>query len=233
MIVTVIRGIGSASPRIRVPGRCSRWLPGTTQRSAKLYPRRFAFTTNCDFLRVFGESPDVSSQSDRAAFTQLLQQHAAILQKVARAYCPAPDQRPDLVQEIAVALWRSYGRYDPSRPFSTWMYRIALNVAISFFRRESRHGAGLVELDEAAPLRSASTENARVATLLECIEELQPLEKALMVLHLDGYNYAEIAEIVGITQTNAATKISRMRKRLRAMMDARFRTQGERTDGTR
>ena len=180
-----------------------------------------------------GESRDVSSQTDTAAFTQALQQHAAILHKVARAYCPAPAQRQDLVQEIAIALWKSYGRYDPSRPFATWMYRIALNVAISFFRRESRYDAKRAELDEAAFIVESPIENARVATLLECIEELQPLEKALMLLHLDGYTYADIAEIVGITQTNAATKISRIRTRLRAMLGTRSRTQGEKNDGTR
>lgn len=106
------------------------------------------------------------------------------------------------------------------------MYRIALNVAISFFRREGRHDRRFAELDEAAGVADAGAVDPRVAMLLECIDELDPLNKALMLLHLDGYSHAEIADTVGITATNAATKLSRMRERLRIMM-------GEKTDGTR
>ena len=168
----------------------------------------------------------MSVQTDSAAFTEALHWHAAILYKVARTYCPSPAERPDLIQEMTIALWKSYSRYDPSRTFSSWMYRIALNVAISFYRREGRHDWRFAELDEAADVADAQAENPRVTMLLECIDRLGPLDKALTLLQLDGYSHAEIAETVGITTTNAATKLSRIRERLRIMM-------GEKTDGTR
>ncbi|MBV9027040.1 MAG: sigma-70 family RNA polymerase sigma factor [Candidatus Eremiobacteraeota bacterium] len=168
----------------------------------------------------------MSVQTDSAAFTQALHRHAAILHKVARAYCPSPANRPDLIQEMTIALWKSYSRYDPSRTFSSWMYRIALNVAISRFRREGRHDWRFSELDEAADVADGRPEDPRVTMLLECVDRLDPLDKALMLLQLDGYSHEEIADTVGITATNTATKLSRIRARLRIMM-------GEKTDGTR
>ena len=106
------------------------------------------------------------------------------------------------------------------------MYRIALNVAISRFRREGRHDWRFSELDEAADVADGRPEDPRVTMLLECVDRLDPLDKALMLLQLDGYSHEEIADTVGITATNTATKLSRIRARLRIMM-------GEKTDGTR
>ena len=120
---------------------------------------------------------------------------------------------------MAIALWRSFARYDAARPFSTWAYRIALNVAISFYRRENRNEQLRVPLDEALPAREG-LEDPRVASLLECIDELGPLDKALVLLYLDGHSHAEIAEIVGISATNSMTKLARIKERLRGAVAA-------------
>src|SRR5262245_49377216 len=81
-------------------------------------------------------------------FRDLLAQHQGILFEVTRAYCRNPDDREDLAQEIVLQLWRSFGRYDTALTFSTWMYRIALNVSISFFRREAVRSRHLVQDEE-------------------------------------------------------------------------------------
>ena len=141
-----------------------------------------------------------------------------MLQKVARAYGAAADRRGDLLQEMAVALWRSFDRYDASRPFSTWAYRIALNVAISFYRREERHERRQVPLEE--PFSQGTPEDSRVAALLECIEDLGPLDRALVLLHLDGHSHAEIAAMLGISESNSATKLARLKERLRRAITA-------------
>lgn len=152
-------------------------------------------------------------------FGELIERQRAMLQKVARAYCPRPDERRDLLQEMVIALWRSFDRYNPARTFSTWAYRIALNVAISFYRREERHERRRVTLDELPPADNVP-EDPRVAELLECIEELDPLDKALVLLNLDGHSHAETADILGISETNSATKLGRIKDRLRRAVTA-------------
>jgi RNA polymerase sigma-70 factor (ECF subfamily) len=121
---------------------------------------------------------------------------------------------------MTIALWRSFERYDASRPFATWAYRIVLNVAISFFRSESRHAGRLSSLDADRALDPVS-ENPRVDALLECIGELGALDKALVLMYLDGYAHAEIAGVLGITSTNAATKLARIKQRLHTAVTAR------------
>jgi len=150
-------------------------------------------------------------------FQTLMEEHKKILYKVCNSYCPNPGDRDDLAQEILVQLWRSFGAFDEHKRFSTWMYRIALNVAISFYRREStrkRHvvpGSGhlLEAIDE------TGSRSEEVQLLYRWIEELNPLNKALVILYLDGNNYQEIADVLGISETNVATKISRLKQALR------------------
>jgi RNA polymerase sigma factor (sigma-70 family) len=172
------------------------------------------------------------NQPRNDAFVELIQAHTGILQKVARAYCPMAAQRQDLIQEMTIALWRSFDRYDPSRSFSTWTYRIAFNVAISFFRSDARHTQRRAALDQAPASLENAPDDPRVALLLECIDELGPLDKALVLMHLDGYPHAEIADVLGITPTNAATKLGRIKDRLRRAMTALTTNKGT-TNGTR
>ena len=159
-----------------------------------------------------------STQQDR--FLSLLDLHKKILYKVASSYCRNPADRPDLVQEIVVQLWRSFGRYDESQRFSTWTYRIALNVAISFYRSESRRSRLTVPVEDsileiAAGSPDAGESAANLQTLHQCIERLDELDRALVLLYLDGNPYSTIAEILGISETNVGTKIGRIKQRLR------------------
>lgn len=157
----------------------------------------------------------------RERFQALLAQHERIVFKVAGMYCRHAEDRRDLAQEIATQAWRSFGRYDPERPFSTWLYRLALNVAISQAR-----GAGLRDrhteaLDEQA--HDVADENAlpheaeeRVRALHRFIAGLGALDRALMLLYLEDRSHREIAEVLGISATNVATKIGRLKQRARA-----------------
>jgi RNA polymerase sigma-70 factor (ECF subfamily) len=152
-------------------------------------------------------------------FSALLDQHKKILYKVASSYCRNPADRPDLMQEIVVQLWRSFGRYDESLRFSTWMYRIALNVAISFYRSESRRTRDTVPAEESileiAAVEEASEIEENLQLLHRLIAQLDALDRALVLLYLDGHRYDTIAEILGISETNVGTKISRIKQRLR------------------
>lgn len=150
-------------------------------------------------------------------FQTLVDEHKKILYKVCYSYCRNRDDREDLAQEIIVQLWRSFASFDGRCRFSTWMYRIALNVAISFYRRESTRTRHVLSDDEKVLNAIDETENrsAEMQALYEFIDGLEPLNKALILLYLDGNSYSEIADVVGITETNVATKISRLKQTMR------------------
>lgn len=152
-------------------------------------------------------------------FEALLEGHRKILFKVAGMYCRDEEDRRDLVQEMSAQLWRSFGRYDRRRPFSTWMYRVALNVAISSARSALLRRRHHVPLEEGAvePVdESAAREpDERVGQLQRFIGQLDELERALLLLYLEEHSYRQIADVLGMTETNVATRISRLKRRIR------------------
>jgi len=169
-------------------------------------------------------------------FTELLRQHAPLIHKVARVYCRDATDREDVVQEIAVQLWRSRDRYDERYRQTTWVYRIALNVAISFQRRERRHREGR-QSGEGHLLFVAAAEEREpgpdVELLLGCVDGLDALEKALVLLYLDGNDHASIADVLGISVSNVGTKLLRTKDKLRVAFEERARSKREDTDATR
>jgi RNA polymerase sigma factor (sigma-70 family) len=158
-------------------------------------------------------------RSRQERFLPLLEEHKKILYKVASSYCRDEADRQDLIQEIAVQLWRSFDRYDERYRFSTWMYRIALNVAISFYRSESRRKRDTVPAEdsilEIADVRGSLEEDENLRILQRLIGQLDELDRALIILYLDGNRYDTIAEILGISETNVGTKINRIKQKLR------------------
>ena len=167
-------------------------------------------------------------------FADLLDRHAGLIRRVASVYCRDAAAREDVVQEIALQAWRSRHRFDGRCKESTWLYRIAVNVAISHHRRERRRPERGVPLDEqsiAAPEAGAGED---VHLLLRCVQELEPLDRALVLLYLDGNDHAAIAEVLGISASNVGTKLHRIKARLRAAFERHARpTPKENTDGTR
>ncbi|MGS1080054.1 RNA polymerase sigma factor [Pseudoxanthomonas beigongshangi] len=156
----------------------------------------------------------------RQGFAEQLERHRGIVFKVAGTYCRNPDDRAELAQEIASQLWQAYPRFDPTRPFSTWMYRIALNVAISFVRGNSQRHRHAVPLDEqlhdiADPHAVDPHAEQQVRALHRFIHAQAPLDRALLLLYLEDRGYREMSEILGISETNVATKISRLKQRIR------------------
>ena len=157
---------------------------------------------------------------EEEAFLRLVDQHRGIIRKVAFGYTSSVADQHDLTQEIMLQLWKAYPRYSPERPFSTWMYRIAFNVAISFLRRNTRPVRRTVPLEEighelADESIGPSELDERVALLQKSIATLDPLNRALLLLYLDEHPYRDIATILGITETNVATNLSRLKEQLR------------------
>lgn len=142
-----------------------------------------------------------------------------IIYKICHAYCRDPEDRKDLEQEIILQLWQSSERYNSNYKLSTWIYRIALNVAISFLRSEKRRKRQITHVDrhiiEHFEDQSESEEFiANLKRLYHFIDQLDYLNRALILLYLENYPYKEIAEILGISPTNVATKISRIKQQL-------------------
>src|SRR5215471_14848958 len=161
-----------------------------------------------------------TSDAGKAQFESLLEQHAGIVRKVAFGYARNENDRRDLTQDILLQLWKAYPRYSPERPFSTWMYRIALNVAISALRKQGRPGREPMPFDESAhdlPHEgSGSMEmEERITTLHRRIAEFQPLDRALLLLYLDDCSYREIGAVLGLSESNVGTKLNRLKQVLR------------------
>ena len=151
---------------------------------------------------------------DQGRFATLLEAHKGIVYKVCRAYCPTTDQLEDLAQEVTLQLWRSFASFDESRcKFSTWMYRVALNTAISHHRSRRR-------VPEAIPITfeigaAPDTESVEVRMLYAFIERIDPLNRALLLLYLDGNSHQETAAVLGIGESNVATKLARLKQRMK------------------
>jgi RNA polymerase sigma-70 factor (ECF subfamily) len=169
------------------------------------------------FLSVF------ASRSDETAFAKLISEHQGIILKVCRMYQEEPEARKDLFQEIVLQLWRSYPAFRGQSKISTWMYRVALNTAISGFRRAKRRPAPerlderLLNLPE-LPEDEAYEEKRRM--LYAAIEGLSDVEKAVVLLYLEEKSYDEIAEIAGITRNYVGVLLNRVKSKLRSRLMA-------------
>jgi RNA polymerase sigma-70 factor, ECF subfamily len=154
-----------------------------------------------------------------ADFSALLEGNRCVIFKVANTYGRGRADVEDLAQEIAAQSWRAFPSYDPARSFSTWLYRIALNVAISWLRAEAPRRQRSVPFE--ADLHDSTVSDAFDADdgsriLRGFIDSQGPLDRALLLLYLEERPNNEIAEILGITATNVTTKINRLKERLRA-----------------
>lgn len=161
--------------------------------------------------------------SAQTRFSALLDQHRGIVLKVAASYCRDSHDRQDLAQEITLQLWRAFPQFDQARSFSTWMYRIALNVAISHLRGSVR-GERTSALDDVPETHSALhvddhttqlAEDQPLRTLYAVINRQSGLDRALLLLWLEDRSQREIADILGISESNVATKLSRLKERIR------------------
>jgi RNA polymerase sigma factor (sigma-70 family) len=155
-------------------------------------------------------------------FAALLHSHQALIFKVARVYAFNSHDRDDLAQEIAAQLWRAFPRYDATRLFSTWAYRVALNVAISWVREEAsrRRHSVYYEAELHEPAASEDPDDSDGDRILRgFIETQSPLDRALLLLYLEERPYAEISEILGITTTNLTTRVSRLKERLTTLAE--------------
>jgi len=150
-------------------------------------------------------------------FTRLITENKGIIYTVAHSYCADRNDMDDVAQEIIYNLWKSFDSFDSRLKFSTWMYRVALNVAISHYRQDKKLGIrheiseGLLVFDT-----NPGEEMEENLSLLQAfISELKEVDRAIILLYLDDKSQREMAEITGFSETNIGTRISRIKEKLR------------------
>jgi RNA polymerase sigma-70 factor, ECF subfamily len=155
-------------------------------------------------------------EDEPADFAAWLRDYKGVFFKVVRAYAFTPQDRDDLFQEIATQVWRSVPNFRGDAAVTTWIYRIALNVAIAWTRRETKHRKGTQPLDDVRPtlLENPHTRDPRLEWLYEQIAQLNELDRSLTLLLLDGFSYRDMAALLGITESNVGARISRIKTRL-------------------
>lgn len=151
-----------------------------------------------------------NTRERQAAFQALWERHRGIAIRIAHAYARNPDDRQDLEQEIRVNLWESFPRYRDQTKFSTWMYRVSLNTAITHLRGQKPPTAPIEDIYPAA-----NPDPEISAVLQQVLASLDPANRALLILYLEGNSHDEIGDILGITPGSVATRISRLKDRLR------------------
>ena len=149
-----------------------------------------------------------------ADFLDMLRENNRIIYKVISFYTDESASLEDLYQDVVLNLWKAYPTFRNESQLSTWIYRIALNVSISYCRKKSRRPA-LIEITQ--DFKAYIEENESLTELYECINRLGKLERALILLYLEDRPYKEIAELVGITVTNVSTKINRIKEKLKQL----------------
>lgn len=149
-------------------------------------------------------------------FIELLEKHKRLIVKIASSYFKDRVYRADLLQEITLQLWKSFPKFKQEVATSTWVYRIALNVSISFFRKEKNRKRLMTNYQRDVTIYELQEEHLeeKLEQLYTLIAQLNPVEKAIIILHLEGCKNAEIAEVMGISLSNVSTKINRIKTKL-------------------
>ena len=153
-------------------------------------------------------------------FSVIIETNKRLIYKIANAYCNDSEDRKDLFQEIVLQLWKAFPKYNPEFAISTWLYRIPLNVSISYYRQSNKRKIQTVSdneyiLEIAETPNLETPQNEQLKQLRQFISELKELDKALILLYLEGNKQHTIADILGISKTNVATKIGRIKAQLK------------------
>src|SRR6478672_668351 len=164
------------------------------------------------------------SEDLEQSFVKQLKQNQNIIHKICRLYTSGEDAHKDLFQEITIQLWKAYPKFRGDAKFSTWAYRVALNTAITLYRKSTRSvqttssefdgGRHFIPQDE-----YNYEEEEQIKLLYEAVYQLNDIEKALVFMYLEDKDYAEISETLGISEVNARVKMNRIKTKLKKILN--------------
>jgi RNA polymerase sigma-70 factor (ECF subfamily) len=156
------------------------------------------------------------------SFITELENNQNIVHKVCTLYTNDKDAHKDLFQEITIQLWKAYPKFRGDSKFSTWMYRVALNTAITLYRKSKKRVRTLdyesvifkIKADE-----YDATEEEQLKLMYKAVKQLNDIDKALVFLYLEDKNYSEISETLGISEVNARVKMNRIKTKLKTILN--------------
>ena len=161
----------------------------------------------------------MKQKQNKKAFSELIQKNQAIIHKITMVYANGRADREDLFQEICLQLWKSYPNFREEAQFSTWMYRVALNTAISNVRKK-KNAFSFESLRETDRIPDENTnEKGEVKLLHRAISKLNRIDKAIILLWLEEKNYEEIAAIMGTSKKNVSVKLVRIKRKLEELVN--------------
>lgn len=156
------------------------------------------------------------------SFVSQLEQNQNIVHKICRLYTNNSDAHNDLFQEITIQLWRAFPKFRGDSKFSTWMYRVSLNTAITLYRKNKRKVQ--TQDFEGISFKISSEEydstfEDQLSLMYDAVKTLNDIDKALVFLYLENKNYKEIASTLGITEVNSRVKMNRIKEKLRTILN--------------
>ena len=159
----------------------------------------------------------------QATFDDWLRVHERLLLRIVRAYAFTAHDRDDLLQMVALELWNSIPRFRGESKVTTWIYRVALRSALSWSQRERAHRDGRQELTDVPELLAPTREepDPRLEWVYARIAQLEPVDRSLILLHLDGLSYREIADTLGISEGLVGVKLSRIKRAMTSTLPER------------
>jgi RNA polymerase sigma factor (sigma-70 family) len=153
-------------------------------------------------------------------FLDKIEKHKGIIHKVSKIYMDNAEDREDLFQEIILQLWKAYGSFKGESQFSSWMYRVALNTALIYFKKEKKK-PDKHRIEPDLDIKDKSQEEDKESQLdyfYQAVQKLNSVEKALIILFLEGQSHKEIGKNLGITEVNARVKLNRTKDKLQQLI---------------
>ena len=162
----------------------------------------------------------MSNNREKDQFLDILEKNIGIILKISRAYTKRINDKEDLVNDITLELWKSFGQFKGESKISTWIYRIALNTSMNYKRKKEKDK--LFFPDDLKQFENQGwiidqPDSSISEILYQCIDKLNQLNKAIILLYLDGNSQDEISVITGISKTNVGTRISRIKEQLKVL----------------
>lgn len=161
------------------------------------------------------------SNPTETTFLKLVNRHKGILYKASRIYADSVEDREDLQQEILIQLWKSYQNFKGNSEFSTWMYRVAINTAITYLKKEKQRSGNQIDVPhhfEAQQEDYNPTKDRQLEIFYSAVQELNPLEKAVIFYFMEGMSHKEIGNNLGLSEGNARVKLNRTKEKIQQII---------------
>lgn len=155
-------------------------------------------------------------------FLDILEKNIGIIIKISRVYTKVKQDREDLINDITLELWKSFKNFKGDSKISTWIYRVSLNISMNYKRKKKNNSLfnslnDFKKEDTHTWLEEEDT-SSELEAIYDCIDELNKINKAIILLYLDGNSHEEISDITGISKTNVGTRISRIKDQIRDLI---------------